>query len=259
MAGTTAVVACGLLALAVAPGWLGADVDRGVQYCERSCGLVRQPANTWSNVGFVLAGLAVAWHARHPDALGRTMSARPVLATLYAVVVVLLGPASAAMHATESALGGVLDLTSMYLVAGFAAAYALMRLLGWSVRVFVAVLVLMVAAAEVLGAVGEGVPVVGQTGNLAFVGLLLVAVVVEYRLRSRRGVRTDLRWGVAALVTLLTAFAIWNLGQNGWCDPRSLWQAHAVWHVLCAVAAYLLFRLYTSEAASESRNQTVSS
>ena len=46
---------------------------------------------------------------------------------------------------------------------------------------------------------------------------------------------------------MLVAFAIWNLSQHGWCDPHSLVQGHAAWHLLDALAAYLLFRLYASE------------
>ena len=68
---------------------------------------------------------------------GRAATCRPhpgpgtaPVATSYACVVVLLGPASAAMHATQSTLGGDLDLLSMFLVSGFALAYALMRFLG---------------------------------------------------------------------------------------------------------------------------------
>ncbi len=59
--------------------------------------------------------------------------------------------------------------------------------------------------------------------------------------------RADLRYGAAALTSMLVAFTIWNLSQRGWCDPDSLVQGHAVWHLLGAVAAYLLFRLYASE------------
>ena len=57
----------------------------------------------------------------------------------------------------------------------------------------------------------------------------------------------DLRYGAAALGTMLVAFAIWNAGQHGLCDPHSPFQAHAAWHLLGAVAAYLLFRLWASE------------
>src|SRR6185436_3351343 len=101
----------------------------GANFCEAGTGLIRQPANTFSNVGFVTAGLLIAWHASVPGNVGRRLSTYPWLATGIACVVVLLGPGSAAMHATQSALGGHLDMLSMYLIASFAAAYAVTRVL----------------------------------------------------------------------------------------------------------------------------------
>ena len=54
----TAFLSCGLLALAVWRGWLGLDVGRGATFCEAArSSVVRQPANTFSNAGFVIAGL----------------------------------------------------------------------------------------------------------------------------------------------------------------------------------------------------------
>ena len=239
-----AAVATGLLVVAVATGWLGPDVGRGDDFCEAvRDSWVKQPANTFSNLGFVVAGLAVAWHAGRVGLGG--------LAAAYACVVVVLGPASAAMHATQSAAGGQLDLLSMYLVASFAAGYALMRLVGQG-RLFLAqVFGLFVAGCELVGLWPHEVPVVRYAGNLAFAALLLTAVVVEVvlwrRAPVRGGPRTDLRWGGAALATILVAFAIWNLTKAAWCDPHSLLQGHAAWHLLDAVAAYLLFRLWASE------------
>ena len=55
------------------------------------------------------------------------------------------------------------------------------------------------------------------------------------------------RHGVVSLVAMLVAFGIWLLSNAGWCDPASLLQGHAAWHLLCALAAYWLFRLYASE------------
>ena len=49
---------------------------------------------------------------------------------------------------------------------------------------------------------------------------------------------------------MLVAFTIWLLSNAGWCDPDSLLQGHAAWHLLCAVAAYWLYRLYASELTS---------
>ena len=238
-----------LLVLAVRGGWLGADVGRGATFCEAArAGWVRQPGNTFSNAGFVIAGLAVAWRAGRPDLLGDVLPRRPGTATAWACVVVLLGPASAAMHATQSARGGDLDLFSMYLTSSFAAAYALTR--WWERnRVFAAQLFsLLVAACVLVGSVGgDDVPVVRYAGNVAFAVLLVTTVVLEVRLHRRGPTRTDLRWGAAALGSMAVAFVVWNLGQHGLCDPRSLVQAHGLWHLLGALAAWLLFRLWASE------------
>ena len=108
-----------------ATGGSGADVGRGGRFCEAARdGTVLQPANCLSNLGFVVAGLLIAFQAGRPSTLGDVLPRYRGLATAYACVVVLLGPGSAAMHATQAELGGDLDLLSMYLVAAFAAAYA---------------------------------------------------------------------------------------------------------------------------------------
>ena len=168
-AAATALVSSGLLVLAVRFGWLGPDVGRGANFCETARdGYLKQPANSLSNLGFVVAGLAVGWRARRPDRLGDTLPRFPGLATGFACLVVLLGPASAAMHATQSALGGVLDLTSMYLVASFAAAYATTRWLRRDAVFFWQVFSLLVAACELVGLWDRPVPLVHVTGNLAF-------------------------------------------------------------------------------------------
>jgi hypothetical protein len=248
-AAATAIVSTALLVLAVRHGWLGDDVGRGANFCEAARdGFVKQPANTFSNLGFVVAGLLVARRAGRPERLGDALPRYDGLATAYACLVVALGPASAAMHATQTEVGGHLDLLSMYLVASFAAAYALMRRVGQGRLFFWQLFSLFVAGCELVGLYDGEVPVVTYAGNLAFAVLLLTAVVVEVRLwRSAGASRTDLRWGVAALGTILLAFAIWNVTRTLWCDPRSLVQGHAVWHLLDAVAAYLLFRFWASE------------
>lgn len=247
LAVAVALVSCALLLAAVAQGWLGPDVGRGADFCEAArSGLVRQPANTWSNLGFVGAGLAIAWRAGSPRT---TIAAHPGLATAYGCVVVLLAPASAAMHATQSEAGGHLDMLSMYLVAAFAGAYALMRVLRSGARTFVVGFLGALAVCLRAERRATHVPVVDTAGNLAFAVLMLGAVVGEVVLWTRGETTVERRWGVLSLGSLLLAFGIWNLSQDGrpWCDPHSLLQGHAAWHLLCAVAAYGLFRLYASE------------
>ncbi len=144
-------------------------------------------------------------------------------------------------------------MTSMFLVASFAAAYALMR---WEERgsayfggVFAAALV----ACELVERIPGEIPVVEHAGNLVFGVLLVLTLVLEVRLRGRDGGLGDVRWIQYAFGSLTAAFLVWNLSKDGvpLCDPHSLLQGHAIWHLLCAVSAYCLYRYWCSATAAD--------
>ena len=169
------------------------------------------------------------------------------------MLVVLLGPGSMAMHATQTDLGGHLDLLSMYLVSGFALAYALMRFVHRGPAYLAAVFAVAVVAGMAVHLRGGSVPVLGHVGNAAFGVEILAALGVEVALfrRPAPAPRQDLWFGVASVATLALAFAIWTTGKRGapWCHPDTLLQQHGIWHLLCALSAYLIFRHYAAERA----------
>lgn len=241
----TAVVSCGLLALALAYGWLGPDVGRGANFCEAPRDwVIRQPANTVSNAGFVVSGLLIAAHAsRRPS---NSSMPRP-LATLLACLVVLLGPASAAMHATQSSLGGDLDQLSMALVAAFATGYGATRWRQLGLRSFTPVFLVGILFSVLLIRWPAEVPVLRHPGNLAFALLLAVVVGLETAIIRRGDGYRRPEFVYGSLAAMAVAFAIWYADTTWLCDPHSLLQGHAVWHLLGAVAAYLLYRYYASE------------
>ena len=52
----------------------------------------------------------------------------------------------------------------------------------------------------------------------------------------------------AAFVTLLVAFSIWILDiTDKLCSPTSIFQGHALWHILCATSIFLCYLYYRSE------------
>lgn len=245
------------LGVAVAGGWLGPDIGAGGQFCEAAHDHLRQPVNSLTNAGFVAAGLAVAARARR-GLLGAGVLGRwPALATAYAVLVVLLGPGSAALHATGTAVGGGIDVLSMYAVASFALGFAVLRRTGDGPVTVVATAGVALGVQVAADVGGWTAPVVHTAGNLAFGAVLLAAVVVEAGTRTER----DTRWLVAAVGSLAAAFAIWTTGMTGsaWCFPDSVYQGHGVWHLLCALAAWCLFRLWASERALVGPDAPVSS
>ena len=57
-----AVISFVLFFISVINGWFGPWTGTGDAFCEASHpGLIKQPANTWSNLGFIFAGIASAW------------------------------------------------------------------------------------------------------------------------------------------------------------------------------------------------------
>jgi hypothetical protein len=56
-------------------------------------------------------------------------------------------------------------------------------------------------------------------------------------------------WLVAAAVLFLTAWGVWIPSHTGGllCDPDSLLQGHAAWHLLDAGAVACIYQFYRSE------------
>lgn len=65
-----------------------------------------------------------------------------------------------------------------------------------------------------------------------------------------RGQRTYVPWFWAGIASFLVAYAIWLTGtvDHAWCRPDSLIQAHAIWHILGAAAAWCFFNFFRTEA-----------
>ncbi len=255
--GATLLSLLGLAAFGLA-GWPGAAnhcIAAGTCFCEAFReGLVRQPANTWSNLGFVAVGLSIAAHVDRRPALAprRTnpMTTTRFYPTSYALVIALLGPGSMALHASMTRWGGQVDVLSMYLFASFVLAYGVLRWRRLSRAGFLGVfatLTLLLGASKLWNPVSS---------DLIF-GLLLASIgAVEMAVsRARPELRIERGWLLGALVVFLAAFAVWlpSRTTNGLlCMPDSLLQGHALWHLKCALATAAIFLYYRSERVEAS-------
>jgi hypothetical protein len=272
-AAATAVALAALLALGLA-GWPGQpngcfETMRPNCFCEGPWpGPVAQPANTFSNLGFVAVGLALAaladrdrrsvhrrrsfdssqqgrsFHSTPADAASSPLPDAPAIQTLFAVVTALLGPGSMALHASLTRWGGHVDVASMYLYASLLVAYGVARAYGLSVRGFAALyvpLACLLVASKVAGP---------WSSDVIFAGVLAAAGASDaLAVRRRREWVRDRRLLLAALALFATAFAIWLPSRTGGplCIPGSWVQGHAAWHLLCAASAGLLFAYLRSE------------
>ena len=247
-----AITAFALFFVALVNGWFGPWVGTGSGFCEASHpGLIKQPANTWSNIGFMIAGLTIGWQLTKGtfSANKNTITQKFFYGTFLACVVVFLGPGSMAMHASEASRGGWFDMLSMYLICSYTFAYAMERFLSLSVLWFLAIFVFSLGTCLCVQELPYHIPIVGFIGNFIFAVFITLTVVFELLNTFVRKLTHKKLYGFLSLGSLLLAFAIWNLWKNDsyLCDPQSLIQGHAIWHILDAVAAYFLFRFYASE------------
>lgn len=241
-----------LLVLAIVGwyGWPGVVGSSGMEFCEHASGLVRQPANTYSNFGFILVGLAIGWSASvdssGAQARWRRNRMRTTLfyPTLYALTATLLGPTSMALHASTTWWGGKIDVWSMFLWIAFVVAYALTRRRDGSVAHFLALYVPMIALLSLYLWLDyfPGTPVFGA----------LIGVFALVELGNHRGLtatRAQPRWLAVAALAFAIAFGIWLPSRTGgpWCNPESLLQGHAAWHLLSAVAVGAVYLFFRSE------------
>ena len=192
-------------------------------FCEAvRTGLIAQPANTWSSLAFVLVG---AWIlARSPM-------------KLYGAATIAIGLGSAFYHASLTFVGQVADIFGMYLLVTFMLVFNASRL--WP-RVAELFGVLYAALNIALLAAQIAVP---QSRRYLFAAVIALVLILETR--SHRINRKWLFWAIAAMSA---GFLLWTLDiTRRLCDPQSLLQGHALWHVLGAVAAWCVFRYLVTQ------------
>lgn len=118
-------------------------------WCERvSGGVFREPVNTMSNIGFMVAGLLMlkVLSADHliDNLQNNTFTSLNSISVLYASAVIFLGPGSWLMHATHTAWGGWADNLSMVMYIIFPWLYNLKEMGRWSPSRFLQVYFLIV-------------------------------------------------------------------------------------------------------------------
>lgn len=233
------------------------------QYCECiQFGAVKQPSNTFSDIGFILLGvlgLLLPFMLWGPDQYRyvNRMTYSGKYTFMYGFVIITMGPGSMLFHISFNAFGGLGDGLSMYLFGGFLFSYAVIRLFGvmfhvsrggefWVfLSIFVVVVIVALAANIYLMQTLE------TATKTLIVMLCLVPPGVILTLISAIAYEHDWtgwKWFIASVTFFGLAFLVWGLGHDGksLCNlsgsaPNSWLQAHAVWHVLSAAGVYCLY------------------
>ena len=202
-------------------------------FCEEPlCSWVKEPANTWSNVGFLIVGLLILTCARSQRALHLRGLGWICIATAVG---------SAFYHASESAIGQVLDHAGMYLGGAYMLGVNVRRLFRWR-RVAVHLLFWTTFGTLLFAMIRFP-----KAGNALYAGQTAICCVgLELALYFRYGRVTRYRWLAGYWGTFLMGYAIWMLDyRHVLCNPTNhLFNGHAAWHLLDAAAMFFMYLYY---------------
>jgi len=246
--------------------WMGNEPKTSHAFNEAvHSSIFRTPANTWSNLAYVLVGLYVVayawWDARRKTTEQDPYAVRqPALMGLYGVACIVVGFGSGAMHASMMSWGHKADVFGMFFT--FVALIALqwarwvpfVPFTGrrWPTWPFFGIIAIVASVLLLLYGkkLGGDMAVLGTLTRLIALGLV---VDVFWRRTSQQ-----FRWVALAFVSLLVAGYIWRLDKTGQFTAPDAWlQGHAIWHVLTAVMYGSMAYFYRSEVPRHSQSESV--
>ena len=234
-------------------GWTRSDGYPHV-YCEQASGKpLEQFSNSFSNLVYMLVGLLIVFrpvHLIHPIYDGQRGYERRNLFCSHWVYpatmgfsVIMIGWGSLFYHGSLTSVGRFFDWFGMYMFANFFYLYALARVVGkrnWPF-LFSFVMANMLAIGAILW--------LNPAWRTPIFAILLVSGgALTGWANCRWGSEAQTRYLVAAVVVLVVALVLWDLDRTlVLCYPTSVFQGHAVWHMMTAIAAVLLYLYICSE------------
>lgn len=232
------------------------------KFCEtnRMNEIIRQPANTWSNFGYLAVGLFALTLAVHDyKNKSRRQSANflvqyPMFSLLYGLSCLYLFIGSFLFHASLTEYfqrldqSGLLSVVIMLLALNFYKLAPYFRKKGeWKNLHAVAMIAAVVCNVLIFRWL------LSIDINVLFPVLLLMVIAsglfYTFKIRNRS---FFLNYMYAAFLLMFLAGGIWILDRSHTlCNPDSMLQGHALWHLLTAVSMFFIYLYYRSGSLSD--------
>lgn len=205
-----------------------------VKWCEaQNNGWIIEPANTWSNIAYFIAGMWIAQHSKQ-------FKSRAIRS--YAWVMVVTGACSFIYHSSFTFVLQILDFFGMYVMT-YLLALVQMKRLGWiknamDTRNYWA-LVIGTTIFTVWCDLYTNFPIQMIIG----VQTLFVLGSEIFIWRKTRSNPYSMKYFLLGALFMGIAITFSGLDvSRTWCDPDNHWlQGHALWHVFSAIGVTMLY------------------
>lgn len=208
-----------------------------VKWCEETlCSIIAEPANTWSNLAYLVVAGWLWWFTRKDES--RTLR-------FWAPVSFWVGTTSFVYHASVTFVTQVFDFWGMYFFFGLVLLLNLIRMGKLGADKLFKTLYLSIGGLTVFTVVVAklNLPVQG------IVAVMLVLILLTEALASRASRAPSYRFLALSLIAVAIAFSFSASDATGArCDPKDhVFQGHAIWHVFGSISmafAHLHYRQF---------------
>ena len=210
--------------------WERFPIYPSTSFCEEQiCGWVVQPANTWSNISYLIAAILI-------------FTNKNFTSTKYwfAPVVLFLFVGSTAYHMSNTVWGHWMDLAGMLALSGLLLSLTIVRYFKLAPMYFLGLVTFIVGTS--LPNIG-----VGKRGGLIFLIQCVAAAVVEIATFKRNNTSKEKRsWILRAVGLFFFALALNIIDMRQiWCIPQNhVITLHAIWHLICGYCIYLVAKYF---------------
>lgn len=237
-------------------------------YCEKNQldKLIRQPSNTWSNLGYLFYGFIcfeLAWNDRKNRPVKKNLiTMLPWASILYGFSFAYLCFGSFLFHASLTRMGQHWDMAATYLLTSMP-----IIVLGWQISLSQMRFKSILDSKKWLRTSNGVLTVVFALTATAFYLLkwhlnsgfampaliLTTMLLVGSYMAFKKDAKFITRYAVMGLIFVIAAFVIWYQDKAKiWCDPDSIVQGHAAWHFLTGLGALFIYFWMRSETPLES-------
>jgi hypothetical protein len=209
-----------------------------IKWCEETlCHWISEPANAWSNLGYLFVGIWIWHHSRKkPDSHNLKQ---------FGLIIFFMGLMSFFYHLSNFYGSQLLDFIGMFFFVGWAIGMNLIRLGVLNNKRLLVFNILLVISLT-------GVVHLMYLAHLKFQILILFSamVIIATEFIAQRKKKDNLFWFYITMGLLLIALSFSIIdGQKIWCDPSShgwFTQGHALWHWIASIAMATFYRHYES-------------
>jgi hypothetical protein len=222
--------------------WYDITVSQGapnIKWCEETlCQWVSEPANTWSNLGYLIVALVITYQAfKNKNNFDLKQ---------FGPIVFFMGAMSFFYHQSNFYGSQILDFVGMFLFVGWVKGMNLIRM-GKLKRKN------LIPFNIIVSLIYCGVMHVMYMTGIKFQSLVLISafIILGTEIAASRIHKVDHKWFIGAIGTLVVAFGFSIAdGQRLWCVPTNHgWfsQGHAIWHWTASLAMYMIYKHFSQD------------